>query len=141
MALTEQLANQAPKSTQPGLRPMRILAIDDNDEFRVLVKEMMETNGHEVETAGSPMKALEMFRTAGAHYDLVLLDYYMPQLDGGKTCEWLRRFNPQVKIIICSGADEFHLRQIQQKFQIDGYIHKPFRIAEAEFVIRQVMAR
>jgi two-component system cell cycle sensor histidine kinase/response regulator CckA len=149
MALTEQLTahstatRTAPlqEATSPGQRPLRVLAIDDNDDFRMLVKEMMEARGYEIETANNPMKALEMFRTSGSNYDLVLLDYYMPQLDGGKTCEWLRRFNPQVKIIICSGADEFHLRQMQAKYQIDGYIHKPFRLDEAEFVIQQVLRR
>jgi DNA-binding response OmpR family regulator len=149
MALTEQLVDRTTPTrvtplrdtVRPGQRPMRVLAIDDNDDFRMLVKEILEAKGYEIETANNPMKALEMFRTCGSNYDLVLLDYYMPQLDGGKTCEWLRRFNPQVKIIICSGADEFHLRQIQTKYQIDGYIHKPFRIDEAEFVIQQVLRR
>ena len=120
---------------------VRILIIDDHKIFLDLVKELLESNGFEVETAANPVKALEQYTTQKNRADLVLLDYYMPVLDGAKTFEWLRKLNPNVKVIICSGAEELRLRQLQSQHAIDGYIHKPFRIQEAMFVIRQVMSR
>jgi len=106
-----------------------------------LIKELLGPHGFDVVTAANPVKALEVYTRLKEKIQLVLLDYYMPQLDGGKTFEWLRKLNPQVRVIICSGADEMRLRQLQAQHPIDGYIHKPFRIEEALFVIRQVMAR
>lgn len=62
-------------------------------------------------------------------------------LDGAKTFEWLKKLNPNVKVIIVSGAEELRLRQILAQHPIDGYIRKPFRIQEALHVIRHVMNR
>ena len=107
---------------------MRVLAIDDNEDFRTTLKELLEPLGFEVHTAANPVKALEIFTRDKNSYELVLLDYYMPQLDGAKTFEWLRKLNPKVKVIIVSGAEELRLRQIQVQHPIDGYIHKPFRV-------------
>ena len=120
-------------------RGMRILAIDDNDEFRLMLTELLEPLGFDVQTAANPVKALEMFTREKENIQLVILDYYMPQLDGAKTFEWLRKLNPNVKVIICSGAEELRLRQIQAQHKIDGYLHKPFRLQEAVQLICRVM--
>jgi two-component system, cell cycle sensor histidine kinase and response regulator CckA len=118
-----------------------VLAIDDNTDFLQLLKDMLEPCGFEVHTAVNPVKALEIFQREKDKYQLVLLDYYMPQLDGTKTFEWLRKLNPQIKVIVCSGADELRLRQIQNQHKIDAYIHKPFRVKEALDTIHRVVRK
>ena len=120
---------------------IQILAIDDNEEFRTLIKELLEPHGFEVHSVGSPVKALEQFTREKDKFKLVFLDYYMPQLDGAKTFEWLKKLNPSIKVIIVSGAEELRLRQILAQHPIDGYIRKPFRIQEALHIIRHVMGR
>jgi CheY-like chemotaxis protein len=120
-------------------KPTCVLAIDDNTDFLQLLKDMLEPSGFEVHTAVNPVKALEAFQRDTAKYQLVLLDYYMPQLDGAKTFEWLRKLNPKIKVIVCSGADELRLRQIQAQHKIDGYIHKPFRVKEALDTIHRIV--
>ena len=120
---------------------IRALAIDDNEEFRTLITELLEPYGVEVIAVANPVKALEKFTQEKDSFQLVLLDYYMPQLDGAKTFEWLRKLNPNVKVIICSGAEELRLRQILAQHSIDGYIRKPFRIQEAVHIIRHVMSK
>jgi CheY-like chemotaxis protein len=120
---------------------IRILAIDDNEEFRTLIKELLEPHGYEVIGVGNPVKALEQFTREKDKFSLVFLDYYMPQLDGAKTFEWLKKLNPSIKVIIISGAEELRLRQILAQHPIDGYIRKPFRIQEALHIIRHVMGR
>ena len=117
---------------------VRVLAIDDNDAFRTMLTELLEPLGFEVKTAANPVKALELFTREKDSIQLVILDYYMPQLDGAKTFEWLRKLNPDVKVIICSGAEELRLRQIQAQHKIDGYLHKPFRLQEALQLICRV---
>jgi CheY-like chemotaxis protein len=144
MMLPEPMNNQPTpgSSAMPaGSRRIKVLAIDDNEEFRNLLKELLEPHGFEVVLAANPVKALEAYTRLKDSIELVLLDYYMPQLDGGKTLEWLRKLNPHVRVIICSGAEEMKLRQLQAQLGMDGYIHKPFRLEEALFVIKQVMAK
>src|ERR1041385_4964574 len=117
----------------------RILAIDDSTDFLLILKELLEPRGFEVCTYTNPVKALEMFQREKDSFQLVLLDYYMPQLDGAKTFEWLRKLSPTVKVIVCSGADELRLRQIQAQHKIDAYIHKPFRVKEALEIIHRIV--
>jgi CheY-like chemotaxis protein len=120
---------------------IRVLAIDDNEEFRNLITELLRPLGFDVYAVASPVKALEKFTQEKDKFQLVLLDYYMPQLDGAKTFEWLKKLNPNVKVIIVSGAEELRLRQILAQHPIDGYIRKPFRIQEALHIINHVMAK
>jgi CheY-like chemotaxis protein len=120
---------------------IRVLAIDDNEEFRNLITELLEPFGFEVIAEANPVRALEKFARQKDKFQLVLLDYYMPQLDGAKTFECLKKLNPDVKVIIVSSAEELQLRQILAQHQIDGYIRKPFRVQEALHIIRHVMAK
>ena len=120
---------------------IRALAIDDNEEFRNLITELLQPFGIEVTAVANPVKALEKFTQEKNNFQLVLLDYYMPQLDGSKTFEWLKKLNPEVKVIIVSGAEELRLRQILAQHSIDGYIRKQFRIQEALHIIRHVLSK
>jgi two-component system, cell cycle sensor histidine kinase and response regulator CckA len=139
MTATQPMTTTAPAPTT-GLGTC-VLAIDDNTDFLQLLKDMLEPCGFEVHTAVNPVKALEVFQREKGKYQLILLDYYMPQLDGAKTFEWLRKLNPSIKVIVCSGADELRLRQIQAQHKIDAYIHKPFRVKEAIEIIRRVVGQ
>ena len=129
----------APKPTVPTR--MRVLAIDDNEEFCNSLQQLLEPHGYDVTTYSDPVKALEMYTRDKEDYQLVLLDFYMPNLDGEKTSLWLRKLNPNVKIIVVSGAEALRLRQLRAKKLIDDYIRKPFRTEEALFVIHEVMGQ
>ena len=139
LTATEPTTTAAPTPTNGS--NTCVLAIDDNIDFLQLLKDMLEPCGFEVHTAVNPVKALEVFQREKGRYQLILLDYYMPQLDGAKTFEWLRKLNPKVKVIVCSGADELRLRQIQAQHKIDAYIHKPFRVKEAIETIHRVVGQ
>ena len=102
---------------------------------------MLKHHGFDVFAVANPLKALDQFSREKDKFQLVLLDFHMPQLDGAKTFEWIRKISPNVKVIIVSGADELRLRQILTKHPIDGYIRKPFRIEEALHMIRHVMSK
>ncbi len=117
-----------------------VMVIDDDEDFCRIAKQMLEPSGYAVTTITNPVKALEQYTRDKDKIDLVILDYYMPGLDGGKTFEWLRKLNDKVKVILCSGSDELRLRQLMVQYALDGYIHKPFRIQEALYTIQRVLA-
>lgn len=120
---------------------VRVLAIDDDEDFCQVVKDLLEDHGYAITSVANPVKALELYMRHKDKFDLVILDYYMPGLDGGKTFEWLRKLSPELKVILCSGAEELRLRQLMVKHKLNGYIHKPFRLDEALYTIKQVMGR
>jgi two-component system response regulator (stage 0 sporulation protein F) len=119
---------------------IRVLAIDDSEEFRDLITDFLESIGFEVCGIGNPVKALERFRLEKDTFKLVLLDYFMPELDGAETFEWLKKISPSIKVIIVSGAEELHLRRILAQHKFDGCIRKPFNLHEALQIIRNVMS-
>ena len=126
--------------TADGTR-IRVLAIDDDEEFLKPVKELLEPYGVDVDAFTDPVKALDMFSREKDNFDLVLLDYNMPKLDGAKTFVLLKKLNPDVKVILVSCLEELHLRQFLAQHPVDDYIHKPFHIQDALEVIRHVMTK
>jgi len=131
-------SNEVNSALGPALR---VFVIDDDEAIRNILKETLEAQGFTVSTHGNPVKALEVFTREHGNFDLVLLDYYMPQMDGAKTFEWLRKLNPSIKVLLCSGADELRLRQLQAQYKVDGYIRKPFRSHELVKLLHRVAGR
>ena len=133
----ETIADQ--ETTTPVAKTVRVLVIDDNEEFADSVKLLLEPLGYQVTTVVNPVKALEVFTREKGNIDLVLVDYFMPDLDGAATFEWLRKLNPKVKVLLCSGADALKLKQVCAQYRIDDYIQKPFRTHDAQMAIRKVL--
>jgi CheY-like chemotaxis protein len=79
-----------------------LLYVDDHPERLVVLKAVLESTGYQVLTADSALKGLEIFLAEPV--DLVVLDYYMPSMDGGAVATKMRRLRPSVPIIIFSGA-------------------------------------
>ncbi len=115
------------------------MIIDDDNINAMLARSVLERNGCTVQIMSNPVRALEQYAHEKDAIDLLLVDYFMPTLDGGATIEHLRKLNPDVKVLLFSGADEMRLRQIIRQHRIEGYLHKPLRKEEALQVIRQIM--
>lgn len=79
----------------------KILCIDDESAALSVRKRVLETAGHQVVTARSGQEGIELFRSEPL--DLVLLDYWMPGMNGILTARELRRIKSSVPIIILSG--------------------------------------
>jgi CheY-like chemotaxis protein len=79
----------------------KILCIDDESAALSVRKRVLETAGHHVLTARSGEEGIQLFRSEPL--DLVLLDYWMPGMNGIVTARELRRIKPSVPMIILSG--------------------------------------
>ena len=124
--------------TADGAR-IRALVIDDDEAFCSLLKGLLEPFGVDVKTVTNPVKALEIFTREKDNLHLVLVDYYMPHLNGTQMLEWLKKLSMNVKVILVSGMDELRVRQILALYPVDGFIRKPFRIQVALEVIRHAL--
>jgi CheY-like chemotaxis protein len=128
-----------PAEEATPLGNIRILIIDDSNTDSRFAKGVLEQLGCTVQFGCNPVRALETYAREKEAIDLVLVDYFMPTLDGGATVDHLRMLNPDVKVVLFSGAEEIHLRQIVRKYGIEGYIHKPMQKEEALRVIREIL--
>ena len=128
-----------PARNGADLADIRILIIDDDNINAMLAKSVLERLGCTIQISSNPVKALEKYAHEKDTIDLVLVDYFMPTMDGGATVDHLRKLNPEIKVLLFSGADEMRLRQIIRQHSIAGYLHKPLRKEEARQLIREII--
>ena len=83
----------------------RILIIDDDDQFRRMLRNMLERAGHEVGEAPDGNVGIRFYREN--HSDLVITDLIMPEKEGLETIQELRRDFQDIKIIAISGGGQF----------------------------------
>jgi DNA-binding response OmpR family regulator len=72
----------------PPSRSPRVLVVNDHHDTLMLVKQLLEMNGFEVEVAESGSAALEQVKRA--RFDVVFLDVMMPKMDGLSVCRTLK---------------------------------------------------
>ncbi len=71
----------------------RILVVDDDRSVRAAITKILSKNGHEVVEAAGRKSALALYRAASA--DLVMMDVYMPEMDGIDTTVRLKQEFPK----------------------------------------------
>ncbi|MFW6122758.1 MAG: PAS domain S-box protein [Thermodesulfobacteriota bacterium] len=80
-----------------------ILLVEDEPSLRRVSRKLLEKLGYQVMEAVNGEQALQIYAEQGQDIDLVLLDLIMPGLNGLQTLEQLRKLDPGVKVILCSG--------------------------------------
>jgi CheY-like chemotaxis protein len=98
--LTNNQQTEATVSWMKALGPKTVLCVDDEKVGLRVRKIMLEGHGFKVLTASSGLQGLAVFDEN--EIDLVVLDFYMPGLDGGQVAAEMRRRRPEVPIIFLS---------------------------------------
>ena len=80
-----------------------ILIAEDNEDVRVLTKQLLENAGYTVVVASDGEDALSRFRESGGGIDLVILDVIMPRMSGKETADEIRKQSPDSAILFTSG--------------------------------------
>lgn len=80
----------------------KVIIIDDEEDIRIVLKEIFERAGFDVAVASNGDDGLNLLREQGA--DLVITDIIMPGSDGVETAYDIRMEFPQTKIIVMSGG-------------------------------------
>jgi DNA-binding response OmpR family regulator len=103
---------------------VRVLAVDDEMAITEALADLLTTDDIKVDTAGNGRQALELMREH--RYDLVLLDYMMPIMNGRETLQTIRNSEgfSSVKVVIMSAFSRHQLDL--EGLRVDGILHKPF---------------
>lgn len=110
----------------------KILLVDDDELFRDLASDMLETIGHSVTAVTSAEEALEILKSSTS-YNLILTDISMPIIDGIELIKRIRVFNQTIPIYAISGGGRMNgqdLKSLSIKSGADKYITKPFDLVE-----------
>jgi len=112
-----------------------ILCIDDDRAILELRRSVLESSGYGVLTAPTGKDGLKLV-SQGAHVDLVLLDYLMPEMTGDEVVETLKSAFPSLPVIAMSGAQ----LPDRMKKAVDACIPKGQRVEVLLSTISQKLA-
>ncbi len=106
----------------------RILIIDDEDELRSMLRQMLEQAGYEVTEAVNGAEGIQLYEQDT--HDLIITDIIMPEKEGVETIIALRRADPDLPIIAISGGgrlDATDFLTMTKKLGARRTLSKPFR--------------
>ena len=118
----------------------RVLVIDDEEQVRTLIREVLEGAGHEVMEARNGREAMKLYEANPT--DVVITDLVMPEQDGLETIRELRRRFPAVKIIAVSGAQQklnLDLLYVAEKLGALRTMEKPFDIRKLVALVEELL--
>ena len=101
----------------------RILIVDDEEDFRAIVKEILIDEEFSAAEASNGLNAIEIFKNNS--FDAVLLDLRMPQMDGIKTMQKLKKIDPHIPIIILTAFGDIPTAVEAVKQGAYDFITKP----------------
>ena len=117
--------------------PVKILMVDDEDDFRTPMAFWFKTKGYDVATAENGEKALEAINANKP--DIVFLDLNMPIMDGFETLKRIRNIDKHLPVIIISAyADPQKIKEIQP-YEISGVFYKGSDFEEGLSLIETVL--
>jgi CheY-like chemotaxis protein len=116
-------------------RPTRVLIVDDSPTMRGIVRKILSASIFPLELADSndSLKALQQLRHG--NFDIVLLDYNMPVLDGFEILSELRRLQSDVAVVIMSATDNSAVAARAQLAGAAAFLKKPFFPADVDAVL------
>ncbi|HXF55464.1 MAG TPA: response regulator transcription factor [Hyphomicrobiaceae bacterium] len=106
----------------------KILIVDDDDELRDSLRSQLAMHDEfELATAATAAKGLELARSQ--HFDLIVLDVGLPDLDGREACKLLRKGGYKAPIIMLTGNASDADMILGLDAGANDYVTKPFKFA------------
>jgi CheY-like chemotaxis protein len=103
-----------------------LLLIEDEPDVADLASEMLAEEGYRVVIAHDGFEALKIYEKMGKQIGLVILDYFLPVIDGDAVFEELRSINPKVDVVLSSGFAEQTKIASMLAQGLRGFIPKPY---------------
>jgi CheY-like chemotaxis protein len=103
-----------------------LLLIEDETEVADLAAEMLAEEGYKVILAREGFEALKIYEKMGQQIGLVILDFFLPVMDGDAVFDELRILNPNVNVVLSSGFAEQSKIAAMLAQGLRGFIPKPY---------------
>ncbi len=101
-----------------------ILVIDDEEIVRISCKKCLTPEGYDVTLAGTGLEGMKL--TRGNHYDLILTDLKMPDMDGMEFLMMIKETQPDARVIMITGYSTVDHAEEALRLGASNYVEKPF---------------
>jgi DNA-binding response OmpR family regulator len=123
-----------------AVAPMRILIVEDNRRLVANLFDYFEPRGHTLDAAPDGPTGLHL--ATGQEYDVVVLDWMLPRMDGAEVLRRLRQeAQSSVPVIMLTARNELPDKVAGFRAGADDYLTKPFELAELEVRLEALVAR
>jgi DNA-binding response OmpR family regulator len=109
---------------------MNILLIEDNRDLASNIYEFFQAKGHVMDMAWDGISGLHL--AASNPYDVLILDWMLPGLDGVTVCRRLREAGKHTPILMLTARDSLNDKILGLNAGADDYVVKPFAMRELE---------
>jgi CheY-like chemotaxis protein len=127
-----------PATSAAAPAPRSILLIDDEPAVRLVTGRMLSELGHQVVTAVSGARGLQLLKEQPEAIDLVILDLTMPEQSGEQTLEQLRLVRSNLPVVITSGFQAEDASLLLKKPYVVGFLDKPHTMTSLEMLLASV---
>jgi signal transduction histidine kinase len=120
---------------------MRLLVVDDEEDFLRSIVMRIELRGIEVHGVTSGTEALEYLEAKSDDVDIVLLDIKMPGMDGIELLQKIKYENPETEVIMITGHGDMDLAIRSLKYEATDFITKPINVDALEIALQRTRER
>lgn len=117
----------------------RILVIDDDENITKVVAAILRDKGYSVDIAGSGNEAIK--KTQKNHYDLMLIDIRLPDIDGTELLTKIRDTTPKIRKIIVTGYPTLNNAVTAVNKGADAYVMKPFDVEKMLETVKEQLEK
>lgn len=136
---TDEETIRTAESTVPAGRGETVLLAEDDKGVRRLTGDILRGSGYNVLEAENGRKALELFASDHAAIDLLLLDVVMPEMDGVRLYDEIRRLGHEHPVLFCSGYSQRQLFNEHPEAAREPIIQKPYQPRELLRILREML--
>lgn len=112
-------------------QPLNILVVEDQTDIALNIGDYLTAKGHVMDFASDGKQGLA--QALANHYDVVILDLMLPQMDGLQVCEQIREQALQhVPVLMLTARDTLDDKIVGFSHGADDYLTKPFALEELE---------
>jgi len=123
------------KAVQGEHRKAKILVIEDEEHVRDLLSAILLQGGHEVETASSGSRGIELFERN--EFDMVFTDLGMPVMSGWQVAEKIKSIEEKVPVALITGWNIVLKESELQKSGVDLVVQKPFEVNQVLRLVQE----
>ncbi|MBW6486276.1 MAG: sigma-54 dependent transcriptional regulator [Syntrophobacterales bacterium] len=121
------------------MKKLNILVVDDGRSQREMLRDFLKKEGHSVGEAENGPLAIQQVRDR--HFDLLLLDYKMPGMDGMEVLQSVKKINPEIDVVIITAFGTIETAVEAMKAGALDYITKPVEFDELLLLVGRVSER